>query len=678
MNNRQLLIVDILRLVSGTDPDVLNCLLLIKYICTTPDEEQCWSKAIKCNNGETLWNVIVQEASKADGHIFSAIKYAIDQITPNLLFASNLAERLCAIAVDEYALKDIVHLLSNIVDNDTLSNVFEYNLAREVWTDSSKSGDFYTPKQVVQLMTELLGIEHGGKVYDPCCGSGAMLCGVALSHPGKKLLLYGQTLNQKSFSICQMNLMLHGLSADLGKCPANTLMEDMHADQYFDYILTNPPFNSSDWCENDTAIWNAHWLYGLPPRKNANFAWLQHIISHLSPDGCAVTLLPNGTLTTQNLAERKIREQILLDGWIEAILALPAGLFYGTKIPCCAWIINKSSARDTVLFVDARQLDLLGQQEGKKILDILCQYRNGKQLKTTEWYAVASIAEIAQKHYVLSPNLYTLPKELSLPSLEQISEEFNTSVDILCNRIPTSPLCESIKKWKTKSVPKDWNEVYLSDLYNIFGGVCAKKDAFGRGTPMVDVKTVIHHMFLPETLPACVELPDGAAPKYYIKCGDVLLNRTSETIEELACCSVALKDQDAVYGAYLKRLRPIKDDRVDPRYIAAYFRSKIYRQEIERVSFVYTTRASINLHQLSMIRLYYPSMTWQCAIGETLSSVIRFSQKHQDKEIDELINRFIEVFIEKFITYPILLFRRDVTNDDTIGTNEIGSSLYHE
>ncbi len=659
MNDGQLLTVDMLRLVSGTNPDVLNCLLLIKHICTTPDEEQCWSKVLKCNNGETLWNMIVQEANKTDGHIFSAAKYVIDQIKSNLLFAANLVEHLYTVAVDEYTLKAIVHLLSNIsADNDTLSSVFEYNLAREVWTNSPNSGDFYTPKQVVQLMTELLGIEHGGKVYDPCCGSGAMLCGAALSHPGKKLLLYGQTLNQDAFSICQMNLLLHGLSADLGKCPANTLLEDMHAGQYFDYILTNPPFNSSDWCENDTENWNAHWQYGRPPRKNANYAWLQHIISHLIPNGRAVTLLPNGTLTTQNLAEREIRKQILLEGWIEAILALPAGLFYGTKIPCCAWVINKSSAHDTVLFVDARQLDFLGQQDGKKISDLLCQYRNDKQLETTEWYAVASIAEIAQKQYVLSPNLYTLPKELSLPSLGQISEDFNTSVDILCNRIPTSPLCESIKKWKTKSAPKDWNEVYLSELYNIFGGVCAKKDAFGRGTPMVDVKTVIHHIFLPETLPAHVELPDGDAPKYYIKRGDVLLNRTSENIDELACCSVALKDQAAVYGAYLKRLRPIKDDWVDPRYIAAYFRSKIYRQEIERVSFVYTTRANINLHQLSMIRLYYPSMTWQHAIGETLSSVIRFNQEHQDMELGGLINHFVGTFIEKFITYPILLFQK--------------------
>lgn len=662
MNDERLLTADLLRLVSGTDPDVLICLLLIKYICTAPDEEQRWGKAIKCSkcsNRGTLWDMIVQEACKADGHIFSAIKYAIGQIKPELSFAANLSARLCAVDADECTLRAIVPLLSNIsTDNDTLSSAFEYKLARVARNCPPGSGDFYTPKQVVQLMTELLGIEHGGKVYDPCCGSGAMLCGAALSHSGKKLSLYGQTLDQESLSICQMNFMLHGLSVDLGKRPANTLQEDMHANQYFDYILTNPPFNSSDWCENGAVNRSAHWQYGCPPRKNANFAWLQHIISHLAPNGCAVTLLPNGMLTTQDLAEREIRKRILLDGWIEAILALPAGLFYGTKIPCCAWVISRASAHDTVLFVDARRLDILDRQDGKRISDLLRRYRNGRRLETTEWYAVASMAEIAQKHYVLSPNLYTRPKELQLPSIEQMTEELNALIDILCSRIPVSPLCESIKKWKGKSAPQDWNEVYLSEPYHIFGGVCAKKEAFGRGTPMVDVKTVIHHIFLPETLPACVELPDDEARKYYIKRGDVLLNRTSETIDELACCSVALKDRAAVYGAYLKRLRPIKDDWADPQYIAAYFRSKIYRQEIERVSVVYTTRANMNLRQLSMIRLYYPGTTWQHAIGETLSSVILFDQEHQDMELNELINRFIAAFIEKFITYPVLLFQK--------------------
>ena len=659
MNDKQQSIADILKSASHINSDVLNCLLLIQCICETPDGEQRWSGVRKCSNGKTLWDMIVQETCKTDGHILEAIKYAIDQIKPKLSLAADLADRLRSIVVDEYVLKNYVHLLLNRPrENDFLPSVFEYTLARKVQSVSSGSGDFYTPKQVILLMTELLGIEDGSSIYDPCCGSGAMLCSAAFAYADKKLRLYGQTLEAKSHSICQMNLLLRGLFADLGDGPANTLLNDTHRNRQFDYILTNPPFNFSDWHENEPAYRDMCWHYGWPPRKNANFAWIQHIISHLSPNGCAVTLLPNGTLTTQNLAEREIRKRIPLDGWIEAIIALPPRLFYTTKIPSCIWVIKQSATRDSVLFVDARQLDIFNQQGSKNISTLLYRYRNGEKLEMTEWYGVASRTEIAQKSYILSPNLYTRPKELLVPSLGQMSEEFNTLADTFCNRISASSLCKNIEKCKTKSIPIDWDEVYLPERYSIFGGIRAKKEDFGRGTPMVDVKTAIHSIFLPETLSSSVELSDTDAKKYYIRRGDVLLNRTSETTDQLACCSVVLKNQTAVYGAYLKRLRPLEDDWVDPRYIAGYFRSKIYRQEIERVSFVYTTRANINLHQLSQVRLYYPSMMWQHEIGKTLFSVLNFKQENHDMELGKLIDRFVEVFIEKFITYPILLFQK--------------------
>lgn len=476
---------------------------------------------------------------------------------PNLSFAENPAHRLCSPETDEYTLRAFVRLLSSIpADSDILLSAFEQNLSRKLWKTSPRSGDYYTPKSMIQWLVELLGMEYGGKVYDPCCGSGAMLFGAAHSLFDKKLKLYGQTLNQESFSICQTNLMLHDLSVDLGKNPANTLLEDMHANQQFDYILSNPPFNSSNWHENGCMNRDPRWQYGCPPRKNANFAWLQHIIHHLSPHGCAVTLLPNGTLTTQNLTERKIRQNILLDRWIEAIIALPQGVFSRTKVSCCVWVINQAAARDTVLFIDARQMNVKSQQGGKKISNLLYRYRNGEQLERTEWYAAASHSEIARNSYILSPNLYTRRKELSVPSFKQISEDFNTQADTLCSRIPSSSLCKNIKDWMSKSLPAGWEEVDLLKQYSVLGGVSAAKAAFGQGIPMADVTTVIHNVFLPDTFPSCVKLSNAAASKYNIQCGDVLLNRTSETIDELACCSVALKDQDAVYGGFLKMPGP--------------------------------------------------------------------------------------------------------------------------
>lgn len=644
---------DILQFADAAEPDIVSCLLLIRCVSAAPDQR--WSKAEGCNSGETPWDRIMQALHRDDGQILSAIRCAMEQIQSVLPFAAELASRLDTAAVDGPALKQMVYRLSGLpADQDILSCVYAHILSREAGEALPKSGDFYTPKQVIACMVQLLDMEHGGTVYDPCCGSGAILCGAAEQNPDKKLRLYGQTLHQRAFTTCQMNLALRGLSVNLGKHAANTLLKDIHAGASFDYILANPPFNLSDWCADAFGRRDARWQYGYPPRKNANFAWLQHIISHLSGNGRAVVLLPNSTLTTQNRAESQIRRNILLDGWVEAVIALPPKLFYNTKVPCCAWVIHRSAARDTVLLVDARQLDFRDRQGGAILHDLLCRYQQGALLKRTEWYAAVLHTELAQRQYILSPNLYTRPKEQALPSLAQISADFSALADTLCRRISAAPLKENIRIWKTKTAPANWNSAYLPEIYEIFGGVTAEKQAFGHGTPMADVKTVIHHMFLPDHFSARVALPAAAAGKYAIKRGDVLLNRTSETVEALACCSVAFKDMDAVYGAYLKRLRPIKADVVDPLYMAGYFRSALYRQEVARVSFVYTTRANINLQQLSQIRVYYPDMAWQRAVGETLFAVHRFRQESRDAEINALLDRFAKAFIETFITYPIL------------------------
>ena len=659
MNNDFLFYADIWKSASDTDMDLLNCLLLIRYLCAAEVGQACDSALTRCDC-EALWHMIVEESYKKDGEMLPVIKHAIDQASFYLPFAPDLSSySKNPASVDENTLRVLVqHLTFLPADRNTLITLFEY-IQKAVCDSSCSSGDFRTPRQIVQWMTELLEIDRGGSVYDPCCGSGAMLCGAALSCPGKKLDLYGQSLDPKSLSICKMNLFLQGLSANLGQHSANTLLEDIHPGHRFDYILTNPPFNSSDWCEHYSAYENTRWQYGYPPRKNANFAWLQHILGHLAPTGQAVALMPNGTLTTQNLAERDIRKQILDDGWVEAILALPPGLFSGTRIPCCAWVISRDICRDTVLLVDARHLDFFKQRDREKTIDILRRFREDNQLKTTEWYAAVHIREIMQMGGVLSPNLYTRQQKLSILPLQQLSDDFIAAADTLCARISSPTLCKSIQKWKTADLPRNWEELYLTDIYTITGGAVARKESLGQGIPMADVKTVIRHMFLPKDLTAHVQLSEKDAGKYDLRTGDILLNRTSETVDELACCSAVLEDRAAIYSAYLKRLRPHDANQLDPRYAAAYFRSRIYRQEIQRVSFVYTTRANMNLQQLSRVRLYCPSASWQQALGETLYDVVRFGQEHQDRELEAAISRFVEVFIEKFITYPISLFQKE-------------------
>ena len=659
MNDGRKLITELLKLTSGIEPDVLNCLLLLQSIGQASDLERPEEDAQTSDREESLWARVVQAASRPDSRILTTIADAVAQIKDKWFLPQNMIDRLCAAEADEYTLRELLYRLSKLsTDHDLLSWLFEENMARKVWSSSPLSGDFYTPQQMVRWMIELVGIKQRGSVYDPCCGSGAMLCGAALAYPDQDLRLYGQTMDSEAFTLCHMNLMLRGLSADLGQCPANTLQKDVHAGQRFDYILSNPPFHCADWDENNATYRDARWKYGYPPQKNADFAWIQHIISHLSPNGCAVTILPNSTLTTQNRAEREIRKRILLDGWLEAVIALPPGLFRNTKIPCCIWVLRHSSLRDGVLFVDARQMNLFHEADRKSVVNLLLRYRSGEKPEKTEWCAAATGAEIARKDDILSPNLYTCTKELLLPAYEEISKDFNAQTDALCAWLPDTALCEQLQTWKRMSGPTNWSKECLSQRYHSFGGVRTEKINFGKGMPMVDVKTVIHSMFLPDTFSSRVEVSKEDAEKYNIRRGDVLLNRTSETIDELACCSVALKDQTAVYGAFIKRLRPAKADWIDPRYLAGYFRSEIYRREIERVAYVYTTRANINLEQLAQIRLYYPDMTWQHAIGETLLSVLQWKRKCHDGELERLIDQFVERFLEKFITYPIWLLQK--------------------
>ena len=646
MDHDKLPRADISDSLSGAAPELLNCLLLIRYLALDAERHP---------DAARLWRTIAAEARKPDSCLFPIIKDAADRLRSELPFKPELPR--CLIGPDECTLRALVRQLEHVPADACLPAAAQN--PHSGYGPAPCPGDFYTPGQIVQWLTELLPLDRGGSLYDPCCGSGAMLYGAALSGSGKKLRLYGQAPDPGSFFACRMNLTLRGMCAEFGPRPANALLEDLYPGTRFDYILANPPFNFPHPDESSREQSGPRQSRHLPQRS-AGFAWLRHILDHLAPDGQAITLLPNGTLTAQTAEGRILRRQLLAAGWIEAILAFPAGLFHGTRVPCCAWVLNRDPDRDTVLFVDARRMDLLGRQDSQTITELFCRYRAGESLPAESWYAAASISEIMEKDCILSPNLYTPPEVLSVPPLRQLSDRFRRAEEALCAILPSPALCQSIRQWETADPPRDWEELRLPELYTIAGGVCARKDAFGtEGVPMADVRTVIHHIFLPEKLPVRVQLSDGGRRSYDLRAGDILLNRTSETIEELACCCAVLKDCAAVYGAFLKRLRPCRAGRIDPRYAAAYFNSRIYRQEVRRVSVVYTTLASMNLQQLSEIRVYVPGAAWQAAFGRTLEDVIRFGQEQRGTVPDTVIDRFVDAFLEKFITYPIALFQKE-------------------
>jgi type I restriction enzyme S subunit len=199
-----------------------------------------------------------------------------------------------------------------------------------------------------------------------------------------------------------------------------------------------------------------------------------------------------------------------------------------------------------------------------------------------------------------------------------------------------------------------WEKAAMLDLYQPHGGLAKSRDSFGRGTEIVDVKTVIHHSFLPDSVPTLVEATKEEAKRYRVKAGDILLNRSSESIEQLACGCIVPEDRRMVYGSYVKCLRAKTEEAPTPFYMAGYLRSAVYRHEVERVSPVYTTRANMNEDRLSEIAVYYPDVNTQEKLGQTLFAIFQYKKQNKDAAIDQLFVEFERFLIEQFITYPIL------------------------
>lgn len=661
----------IMQLASCIDLGMISSLLIIRYVSRgfTPAYVQLRIEQYLADGYEntdtyeqTAWDIVVNAKS---GAYIPAIIEALRSIMPQHPLMHCLEEAICDVKPDEQVLREMIELLSNIVlDDAALARIYEYRLGREMCKGSSLLGDFYTPYHIARLLFDLLDMKDGS-VYDPCCGSGSILYRAGRS--AVKLQLYGQTANMKSYQICQMYSFLHKLSVNLGDKPANTLTEDLHINRKFDYISANIPFNLSHWRDENTCTGDARWQYGIPPESNANFAWVQHIISHLAQKGRAVVLLPNGSLTTQIQTERKIRQGLLEDGLIEAIIALPSKIFYSTDVPCCIWILNKArTSGATTLVIDARSLKLgednTAAQEIFKLNSLVLRHREGALKGKTNWYAVISPKEISQKKYTLSPNLYTRIRSIPISPIRQNQARFTVLIDQLCLQLKDSTLLPYIRQWKDMRITGHWEKAALLDLYQPFGGLAKNKEFFGCGTKMVDVKTVIHHSFLPDSLSTQVEVEatEEEIKKYQIKAGDILLNRSSESIEQLACCCIVPEDRCMVYGSYIKCLRSKKDEVPNPFYMAGYFRSAVYRHEVERVSPVYTTRANMNVDRLSEILVYYPDVDTQDKLGETLFAIFQYQKADKDKALNQSLTEFKELLIEQFITYPILYVWQNV------------------
>lgn len=348
--------------------------------------------------------------------------------------------KLKGVLEKDYARKQIDSALPGLIDliaeipfqhetlkaKDILGHVYEYFLGEFAIAEGKKGGQYYTPKSIVTLIVEMLQ-PYQGRVYDPCCGSGGFFVQsekFVEEHGGRigQISVYGQESNPTTWRLASMNMAIRGMDFDFGKEPASTYTRDLHPDLRADFIMANPPFNMKEWnagVRDD----DPRWKYGVPPAGNANFAWLQHMIFHLAPNGSLGLLLANGSMSSNTNNEGEIRKAIIEADLVECMVALPGQLFTNTQIPACIWFLTRSKgARNAwrnrsgeTLFIDARNLGYMkdrvlrdfAEADIRKVADTFQAWKRGEGYADEAGFCKSTKLDDIRKHdYVLTPGRY--------------------------------------------------------------------------------------------------------------------------------------------------------------------------------------------------------------------------------------------------------------------------------
>ena len=343
-------------------------------------------------------------------------------------------------SLDKQRLGQLIDMVSNIMvgdedarSKDVLGRVYEYFLSQFASAEGKKGGEFYTPRCVVKLLVEMLE-PYRGRVYDPCCGSSGMFVqSVAFidahatgnGNGGKArsdISIWGQELNHTTWRLAQMNLAIRSIEGQIAY--GDSFHNDRHPDLRADFILANPPFNVSDWGGERLAD-DKRWRYGTPPKGNANFAWVQHIVHHLAPKGTAGFVLANGSMSSGQSGEGEIRKSLIEAGMVDCMVALPGQLFYSTQIPACLWFLSRERGggrfRDRageILFIDARALGRmvdrthreLTDEDIARIADTYHAWRGEEGAGTYDdvpgFCKSAALEEVRKHGHVLTPGRY--------------------------------------------------------------------------------------------------------------------------------------------------------------------------------------------------------------------------------------------------------------------------------
>ena len=383
---------------------------------------------------EARWTWLQDRAKQPEiGVLIDTAMDLIEAENPQL--KGVLPKQFARAEIDKRLLGELVDLIGTIgftkVDHgadDVLGRVYEYFLGQFASSEGKRAGEYYTPRSVVRLLVEMLEPYHG-RIYDPCCGSGGMFVQSAEfvnAHGGRRndISVYGQEYTAATWRLAKMNLAIRGIEANLGDRADDSFHRDLHPDLRADFVIANPPFNVSDWY-TDALRDDTRWKYGTPPAGNGNFAWIQHFVHHLAPNGVAGFVLANGSLSSKTSGEGDIRKALVDANLVDCIVALPEKLFFNAGIPVCLWFLAKNRAgnghRDRhgeVLFIDARKLGEMQTRTLRVLTDdninqIASTYHNWRNSKPADSYEdiagfckAASIDEIATHDYVLTPGRY--------------------------------------------------------------------------------------------------------------------------------------------------------------------------------------------------------------------------------------------------------------------------------
>jgi len=382
---------------------------------------------------EARWSTLLAAASQPD--IAKRIDEALELIESENPRLRNVLPRIYARApLSSELMGSLVETISKIgfgkgakEARDILGRVYEYFIKEFARAEGHRGGEFFTPRPVARLLVEMLE-PYEGRVLDPACGS----CGLFVqsanfieAHGGnpQKISIYGQERNQATWRIGQMNLAIHGLAGDIRYTDGGSLLDDGFPTLKADFVMANPPFNQSEW-STPAILDDARWAYGVPPAGNANYAWIEHFVHHLAPDGRAGFVMANGSLTTMSGGEGKIRESLIRADVVDCIVALPAQLFYTTGIPVCLWFLDRDKAssgeRDRggeILLLDARRMGRkisrtqieLTDEEIEHIASTYHRWRGTEEPEYRDepgFSKSATLQEVEAAGFTLSPGRY--------------------------------------------------------------------------------------------------------------------------------------------------------------------------------------------------------------------------------------------------------------------------------